>query len=719
MASILSNRLASIRHSSFVSKFNRFHGRRLLLEQQQQRFLHPSTTSPTNGNVRGGLFSIAGLQTPHDFLRLTKEAIQTSDQLRETLPTTIDSKAQAVNALYQLDQISKTVCNVIDAAELCRSAHASSKWRESANVAFMELQDYIGTLNADQQLYTQLAQVHRDYYDDLTEEEQRFCTLLKQEFEIDGIHLPDEQRVKVKELHHHVTTLETLFASNITNSRKNFLVDASSVESVIPKQVLQANGAVYDEKKHPNQVQVMADTPITHSIIGFANNAELRKQVHMESMTCCPENIDVLEALIRVRQDLAHSLGYESYGHRFLRDKMAQTPEHVHDFLQDVRRQIAPGYRHDMDLISRAKQSVEGSAIIEPWDIKFYVKLLKTQLGGADPNELAEYLSLPNCLNAMQLLVQNLFGIQMQEREMHPSERWDVDTEKVSNIPKDEQIRKFVFLEEETGRELGTMYLDLHPRAGKYTHAAHFTVRCGCVENGPDSDYQLPIVALVCNMNPGHASFSSHQEVETLFHEFGHALHSLLSRTSFQHLAGTRGAMDFVETPSHWMEHYVWDEEFLPILAQNERGEPIPESLLNPLVKSRNHFRCLEMQNQIVLSTFDQQIFGPNPASDSTQKIWAALHQEHGVPYADGTHWYSNVGHLVTYGAGYYGYLYSQVFAASIWRKLFHQRSLQRDSGDQIWRKVLIHGGSRDPSIMLEDLIGKKPTLENYWNSLS
>lgn len=679
----------------------------------KRRFLQSSTTASS----ATGLFSIAGLQNPPDFLRLTKEAIDTSDGLRASLPSKIESKSQAVDVLYQLDEISKTVCNVIDAAELCRSAHASSVWRESANTAFMELQDYIGTLNTDKSLYDSLAHVHQHFYNDLTEEQQRFCTLLKQEFEIDGIHLPDEERQKVKELHHHVTTLETLFATNITNARNDFLVDSEPVESVIPRHVLEANGAVYDAK-HPSKVQLTADSPITHSITSFANDADLRKQVHLESMNSCPENIDVLEALINVRQELAHGLGYDSYSHRFLQDKMAQTPENVDQFLREVGRQIAPGYKKEMELISRAKQSVQGgSATVEPWDVKFYVKLLKAQLGGVDPHELAEYLSLSNCLNAMQLLVQKLFGIKMEEQQLQPSERWDVDTQANGTVSSKEQIRKFIFYEEDTGRDLGTMYLDLHPRTGKYTHAAHFTVRCGCVVNGSTSDYQLPIVALVCNMSAGEASFSSHQEVETLFHEFGHALHSLLSRTSFQHLAGTRGAMDFVETPSHWMEHYVWDEEFLPILARNERGESIPNSLLTPLVKSRNQFRCLEMQNQIVLSTFDQQIFGASKGSNSTQEIWAALHKQHGVPFANGTHWYTNVGHLVTYGAGYYGYLYSQVFASSIWSKLFHKRSLKRDSGELLWKKVLIHGGSRDPSIMLEDLIGQKPTMETYWNS--
>ena len=675
------------------------------LPQRQQRYYASQV----------GLFSIEGLNHPHDFQRLTKEAILESDALRESIPTSITSQSHAVEVLYQLDSISKTVCNVIDAAELCRQAHASEEWRNAAHFCFHQLQDYIATLNGDQRLYNSLSLVYNsDYFANLSEEEQRFCILLKKEFELDGIHLSDQDRAKVQQLHNHVTNLETLFASNITNSQKHFWVDTALVETVLPKHVLQANGAVYNGDQ--DQVQLTTDTPIAHSITSFANHAGLRKQVYQESMTSCPENLAVLDALIAARHELAQSLGFPTFAHRFLQDKMVQTPQAVSEFLGDLQRQISPTYQQELSILSRAKQHYEGSSELEPWDIKFYVKALKAQTG-VDPSQLAPYLSLQNCLNSMQFLTQQLFGITMEEQPLLDGERWDG-----SNIRNEEQIRKFQFQEEESGRPLGSMYLDLHPRKGKYTHAAHFTVQCGC-RDSRTNDYQLPIVALVCNMNAGQASFSSHQEVETLFHEFGHALHSLLSRTNFQHLSGTRAAMDFVETPSHWMEHYVWDPQFLPILAQDSNGRSIPQTMIQAMVHNRNQFRCLEIQNQIVLSLFDQTIFGTknnnHKTNSSPKDIWAALHKQHNVPFCDGSHWFTNVGHLVTYGGGYYGYLYSQVFADAIWSHLFSGQSLSRKSGQAMWKKILIRGGSRDANKMLEDLLGKKPTVENYWKNLN
>jgi intermediate peptidase len=697
-----------------------------------------------------GLFSIPGLHTPADFRRLTKEAMLKSDDLREGIPVDtqhLTSKSHAIDTLYQLDQISKTICNVIDAAELCRSAHASQEWREVANETFQQLQQYIGALNADRRLYHALGMVEDQYGDELTEEEARFCFLLQREFELDGIHLADEQREKVQVLHEHVVTLETLWMTNITNSHKQYWLDenaATVVEQILPRHVLEANGAVYDDtgsgtstsSSSSSRLQIVADSPIAHSISSFSPNGDLRKQVHWESMTQTPENKEVLDALIRQRQQLATgALGFESYAARSLQDKMAHSPAGVLSFLKDVERQIQPQYKADLELLSRAKSQVEGGGStttkMEAWDVKFYTKLLKAQMG-VDPNELAPYLGLENCLNAMQVLVDRLFGIDMKEQPMAPGESWDVQTDDDNNNNNnarpaaEERIRKFAFWDQQTQQPLGTMYLDLHPRPGKYTHAAHFTVRCGCRSSGADSDYQLPIVALVCNMNAGSATLSSHAEVETLFHEMGHALHSLLSRTNFQHMAGTRAAMDFVETPSHWMEHFVWDFDFLQILCQHKQtGETLPDETIRALVASRNQFKCLEMQNQIVLSRFDQEIFGAStgPSSVRPQELWTQLHKDYQVPFMEGSHFYTNVGHFVTYGAGYYGYLYSQVFASAIWNELFvgtNKSSLNREAGRKLWKGMLIHGGARDPQVMLHDLLGgKKPTVENYWTTLS
>lgn len=667
-----------------------------------------------------GLFSIPNLRNPSDFVTMASEAISTCDSLRQALQREdqpVDSPFRATQILHMLDDISKNVCNVIDAAELCRCVHSSPEWRDCAGKAFAILSDYIGLLNADTTLYRALTRVTTSIvFPQLTEEEQRFATLLQAEFERDGIHLPDAERHEVRELQNHVTRLETLFTENITHSRKFFKANATWVERVVPREVLELH--VPQGSNDPSTVTLSTDAHIANTMGKYSDNPALRKLVFMETNTSCAENLEVLDALVEYRHRVAVRQGFESYADRFLRDKMARSQKHVYAFLHSLQTQIHSRgqYRKEMEMLSDAKRRVEQvqDGTLEPWDIPFYTGLLKAR-NGLDASAVSSYLTIGNCVEGMKTLVKKLFGITMSEEVMGNDERWDSDRDSEG------RVRKFVFTDE-TGRFLGTMYLDLHPREGKYQHAAHFTVRCGCLLGGTSAtpEYQAPIVALVCNMAPQGDGPSvpllNHHEVETLFHEFGHGLHSLLSRTTFQHLSGTRAAMDFVETPSHLFENYTWDPQFLSIMARHYvTGEGIPEDTVEKLIKSRNQFRCIEIQSQILYALFDQALFGvPDPNRGSTTELFAKLHRDHNFPYAEGTHWHSRFGHLVTYGAGYYCYLYSQVFAADIWKHSFQGDSLRRESGERVWRDMLIHGGAKDPNIMLQSMLKRESLVHSF-----
>ena len=670
-----------------------------------------------------GLFSIPELQTPGDFVRLAKCAMDECDALRHDVLQQVDGKV----VLFQLDAISRAVCNVIDAAELTRSVHASEEWRASAERAFGLLSDYMAQLNSDPSLYQALSTVvtnaaeNNNTSKSLSEEEGRFAMLLKAEFERDGIHLPEAERERVRAIQGQIVELETLFSRNLVTCEKLFEAEALAVQEVIPPHVLASLGiSAGEESAGKILLSNNSPTPILQTLLRYSPNPSLRRQVYMESMTAVPENLPVLDALMRTRHELATTLGFRSYSERFLRDQMAGTPQAVHKFLRELEDCLQPTYRHQMAILQEAKNQVEKSSdLIMPWDVSYYTTLLQNQGGGGDVQSSASaFFTLDGCLASLPVLVDTLFGIQMQEETaLTENEQWDLRDSDEQSL-----IRKYSFTGPD-GRPLGTLYLDLHSRPGKYNHAAHFTVRCGCrttpllTEEGCDDydDYQLPIVALVCNLSNGAAL--SHGEVETLFHEFGHALHSLLSRTQFQHMSGTRGAMDFVETPSHLIEHYVWDAEFLRgVLGRHHAtGDVMPDKLIDKLRRSRYAFGAVERLNQVLYAQFDQKIFGiPDSTMPNTTEIFGDLHSQLGIPYAQGTHWHSRFGHLVTYGAGYYSYLYAQVFAGDLWKHLFEGQSLRRESGERLWHGMLQHGGAKDPTAMLTDLLGRRPQVNNF-----
>ena len=180
--------------------------------------------------------------------------------------------------------------------------------------------------------------------------------------------------------------------------------------------------------------------------------------------------------------------------------------------------------------------------------------------------------------------------------------------------------------------------------------------------------------------------------------------------------------MDFVETPSHLMEHYVWDANFLHILGRHYvTGEPMPPDLVENLIKGRNVFKSCDVQTQAVYAKFDQTIFGDptlwKGKGMSTMDVFTSLHHDHKILYADETHWYTRFGHLVTYGAGYYSYLYCSYYAADLWKTCFGgggNGALSRDIGLTYWKEMLIHGGSKDPNVMLKTMLGREPRVNSF-----
>ena len=706
-----------------------------------------------NGSVGGrqGLYSIPQLLEPTSFPLLAQQAMKTCDDLCAVFQkmddsSTVESSKEAVQTLYQLDEISRVVCNVIDAAELCRSTHANVEWRQAAQEAFTILSDYIGQLNGNVHLYKALRGMNA-WYPHLTEEQQRFARLLQAEFEHDGIHLPDATRNQVREIQNSIVQLEGQFQQNLVDWHRTFLAPRSEVEAIVPRHVLTAmfgitspkadgSSATNDNKNNSNMddlLQMTSNSQLLQTLLKYSPSPSLRKQVYMEYHTAVPENFTVLQQLRNERHQLARTLGYESFADRVVaNNKMATSTQAVQTFLTELAHRNTPVYLQELQMIAKAKQHMEGAtdgSAVQPWDIPYVTTCLKAE-SGYNPHEVSRYLSLKHCLEAIQLLCRDVFGIELVEHPIAPADRWD-GIEDGDN--EDERVRCFVAHERETERPLGTMYLDLHPRPGKFGHAAHFTVRCGCVVNGSQQHeeplHQLPIVALVCNLSSSSGALS-HGEVETLFHEMGHALHSLLSRTSFQHVSGTRTAMDFVETPSHVIENFVWDPTFLKLLAVDQHtGEPIPDELITKLVQSRYQLHALERQTQILYALYDQALFGVPSSSrtatdsmafslESSTDLLAQTHNQLQVPYVPGTHWHSRFGHLITYGAGYYSYLYAQEFAQEIWKIKFQNNCLHLPTGQEFWHKLLIHGGAKDPHLILEDLLGTSKSEKTSISSM-
>jgi intermediate peptidase len=466
----------------------------------------------------------------------------------------------------------------------------------------------------------------------------------------------------------------------------------------------------------------------------------------------------VFEALIEKRDELALMMGFSSFSELSLRNnRMARDPTTVIHFLNQLSAQIMPQTFEEVKILQEFKLKQEGTTELEGWDKAYYIAAAKSQLARDSKSkvqlpsseEIAEYFTLGNCIAGIQILLERLFGLTVKIN-------WPV------NFPSDpielaqrhhdvglqhhqiwhQNVVQLLLSDPQEGF-FGVLYLDLFHRPHKFSQSATFSIRfpkatVNQVLCEPGS------AAIVCDFgvrtSKTRNSFASpsntssileyvlfHSEVETLYHELGHALHCLLSRTHTQHLAGTRAALDFVEFPSTLFENYAWNFEFLQLWARDGLGRPLSQQWVHNLRHQRSTFAAIETQTQIATSMFDQLIHRADGRplaallhSQSSLLLDSLMHTHTLLPFYPHTRWQTTFGHVIGYAAGYYGYLYSRVFSTNIWHHCFLKDPLNREQGERLRRFLLQHGGTKDPYQMISNMLdGKDISTQIFVNTLS
>jgi len=318
-----------------------------------------------------------------------------------------------------------------------------------------------------------------------------------------------------------------------------------------------------------------------------------------------------------------------------------------------------------------------------------------------DQFAVAEYFPLDATLDGMFALYQRLVGVRFHEvaepRAWHPD------------------VRLFNVADAERGEHLGAFYLDLHPRPDKYGHAAAFTLRPGRL--GPDGAYETGVSAMVANFTkptPDSPSLLRHSEVNTLFHEFGHILHQVLTRSPYARFAGTSVQRDFVEAPSQMLEHWAWDADVLAGFTRHvATGEPLPPDLLHRMIAAKNVASGLHYLRQLYFARLDLAYHGEGRRKD-TDAIAEVFHAITGFPFTPGTHFQAGFGHLFGYDAGYYGYLWSQVYGDDMAARFAEDPAGDEAVGRHYRRTILETGGTVDGAALLQAFLGRAPSMDPF-----
>ncbi|XP_027103929.1 mitochondrial intermediate peptidase, mitochondrial-like isoform X2 [Coffea arabica] len=657
-----------------------------------------------------GLYGFNHLKTPKGFRRFVEDAIERSNEL----VTFISGMPSAPEIIGAMDEISDTVCSVIDSAELCRATHPDREFVEEASEASLRINEYIHHLNTNHCLYMAVVKAEQDSHL-LNEEAQRVAHHLRLDLEKAGIHLPSEQLDRANQLNMEIVQLCREFNENIINDPGHMDIFPASH---IPKKLHHLARPIYRTTSgafggsawsmtnmKEKGFRLPTDPNTLSSILQWVSDAEIRKTAYIQGNSAPLGNLGVLDKLIAARHEFAQIMGHSSYADLAVHSSMASSPDVVLSFLLEMSEIVRPRADEEFKTIWNFKRERSGQLYgdLEPWDETYFTAIMKSAAYDLDSSVVASFFPLSQCLEGLKVLAESLFGVTFHHIPLAPGESWHPDVIKVALHHPDEG-------------DLGYLYLDLKSRKNKHPVCAHFAIKGG--RRLSETDYQLPIVALVCNfLGSKPASLLNHWEVETLFHEFGHALHSLLSRTDYQHFSGTRVVIDFAETPSNLFQYYAWDFRILKTFARHySTGDVIPEDLVKSMRGAKDMFSGTELQRQIFYALIDQKLFGEEASSmRDTASLVAELKRQHtSWKHVDGTHWHTRFGHLASYGAGYYSYLYAKCFAATIWQKICEEDPLSLAAGSAIRHKFLQHGGAKDPGDILNDLVGKRILNSRY-----
>jgi len=517
------------------------------------------------------------------------------------------------------------------------------------------------------------------------------ATLFLKDFEQSGIHLEKDERKLLVQLNDYILNLGAHFVANTQKPR------------IVPKSQI--------PQKIRHFFQADQDNIIINGFLANSPIEAVRETAFKLYTQHDQEQDKLLTGLLQSRLALAKLCGFDSFAERAIQGSILDTPGSVSTFLNIFSEHLKPLASKDYKKMLELKLSENANSTeVMPWDSPYFAAYLRESKYSKYLSECAPYFSLGSCMQGLNLIFNRLFNINTKVCETKPGETWYPDVIKLDIVDGD-------------NNSLGYIYCDFFERQNKLAYDCHFTIQGGC--QLPDGTYQKPIVVLLLNLpNPSQStpSLLSPIMVDNLFHEMGHAIHSMLARTPYQHITGTRCSTDLAEVPSILMEYFTLDPRVVSTFSKHyETNQTIPDYLLKAWIDSKKVFNASEAQCQLFYTALDQVYHSSDPLmskSSTTEALAEVQNQYYGLRYASGTAWQLRFSHLVGYGARYYSYLVSRAVSKLIWNKLFKQDPFSSISGQLYKDEVLSHGGGKPPKDIVEDILNQKITPDSLSTSL-
>lgn len=611
------------------------------------------------------------------------------------------------NTVRALDDIDYQIGLADNRLSLIKETSTSPSVRETTTAALKRLEEWSVGLDYREDVY-HAVKAYADQKPQLEGEDAKLLFETMRDYRRAGLGLPRQQRGEVERMRKELTGLCTDFESNVTKAEKAVKFTKEALAGVPDSFLAQI-------KTGPNEYTVMAN--ITWHYIIVEENAkreETRKQLLLARDNLArAENLPLLEKILPLRDDIAKQLGYKSWADYQTEIKMVKNASTAIKFLEKLKDGLQPKFDAEMAEFRnlKAKETGDPNAQIHIWDWRYFSNQLKKQKYDVDAEQLRVYFPYQRVLDGMFSIYQRIFGLKFERVE--PPYKWV------------KELQLYAVSDAKTGEPMGLFYLDMFPREGKYNHFAQFGIIEGKLLE--DGKYQRPVCALVCNFPtpaPGQPSLLSHNDVETLFHEFGHAMHTILTRAKYSRFSGTSVPGDFVEAPSQMLENWVWDKGVLDSFAADYRdpSKKIPEEILSKLKAARLATEGTFYRRQISFGLMDLRLHTEihDGNADKVLPLSNEVMSRVFLPRPEGTAFVAYFGHIIGYDAGYYGYAWADAIAADM-STVFEQSPggyFDPTAGKRLRTEIYEPGDSRDVNLSIEKFLGRPRSLVPFLQKL-
>ncbi len=453
----------------------------------------------------------------------------------------------------------------------------------------------------------------------------------------------------------------------------------------------------------PGTWRVSLDTPELLPFLEQARRRDLRRELERRAFNAArAANEPMLDEALAIRRRIAGLMGYPSWAHYAIEVKMARDPDAVRRLYDGLLPPLQARLTTEVAALEEILRQDGEDPPLRTWDWRYCDTQLRRRDYAVDPDALSAYLPLEAVLDGLLGLSAEVFGLAFER--VADAAAWHPD------------VARFRVRDATSGAEIGDVLLDLHPRDGKFGHAAAWDLVPA--RRLRDGSHERPLTAIVANLprpQPGRPALLRHPDVVTLFHEFGHVLHMTLSRASLVRFSGGATEWDFVEAPSQILEHWAWQPDVLARFARHHAtGEPIPRELVDRLVASRDLDVALTTLRQCYLGLLDLGLHGPDETRD-VAAVDRAAHAAWGLPYHEGTLYPCQFGHLMGgYDAGYYGYLWAKVYGDDMFGRFEAEGVTSPEVGAAYRREILEPNGTRDGMDLLRAFLGREPSTATF-----